>query len=119
MARPGATNADVARLFLEAAELLELAGENPFRIRAYQQGARTIEELDAPVARVAARGAGALDALPGIGEDLAEKIRQILATGSFPLLVRLRKQTPTGLPALLGGLRVPRHARGPTRRPLE
>ena len=101
MARPGATNADVARLFLETAELLELTGENPFRIRAYRQGARTVEELDEPVARVAARGAEALDALPGIGEDLAEKIRQVLATGSFPLLVKLRKQTPKGLPELL------------------
>src|SRR5690606_28171883 len=92
---------DVARLFLEAAELLELAGENPFRIRAYQQGARTIEELDEPVARVAARGAEALDALPGIGEDLAEKLRQILASGTFPLLGQTRKATPRGLPALL------------------
>ncbi|HSE27309.1 MAG TPA: DNA polymerase/3'-5' exonuclease PolX [Gemmatimonadales bacterium] len=101
MARPGATNADVARLFLEAAELLELAGENPFRVRAYQQAARTIEELDEPVARVAARGAKALDSLPGIGEDLAEKIRQIVATGTFPLIGQLRKRTPKGLPGLL------------------
>lgn len=101
MPHPGATNADVARLFLEAAELLELAGENPFRVRAYQQAARTIEELDEPVARVAARGPEALDALPGIGEDLAEKVRQVLATGTFPLLGQLRKKTPRGLPALL------------------
>src|SRR5581483_1018352 len=61
------TNADVARILRATADLLELGGENPFRVRAYRNAARVIEGLTLPVAALAMRGPKLLDDLPGIG----------------------------------------------------
>jgi DNA polymerase (family 10) len=92
-------NIDIARIFEEIADLLEIQGENPFRVRAYRTATRTIQTLARPAAALAAEGE--LDELPGIGADLAGKIGTILKTGTLPLLRELTAKTPEGLVEIL------------------
>jgi DNA polymerase (family 10) len=92
-------NIDVARIFDEIADLLEIQGGNQFRIRAYRTAARTMETLTVPAASLAREGR--LDELPGIGSDLAEKITVILETGSLPLLQELTAAIPESLAQML------------------
>lgn len=89
-------NADVARVFARIATMLELDGANVFRVRAYREAARVVESLAEPVARLAAEE-GALEELPGIGKDLAGKIREILASGSTGVYDQLLKKYPLPL----------------------
>lgn len=93
-------NADVARVFDQVADLLELAGENPFRIRAYRNASRMLTGLGKSVREMIDTGMD-LTELPGIGDDLAGKIREVMETGSIELLRRLQKKLPAGLPSLL------------------
>jgi DNA polymerase (family 10) len=86
-------NADIAAIFEEIAELLEIRNENPFRIRAYRNAARQVEGMGVPVADMVAKGED-LTELPGIGDDLAAKIQEIVATGQCRALEKLRKQVP-------------------------
>ena len=69
-------NADIAAVFGEIADLLEIEGANPFRIRAYRNAARTLSELPQE-ARVLLENGDDLRRLPGIGDDLAAKIAEI------------------------------------------
>jgi DNA polymerase (family X) len=79
MPDPGARdNLTVARIFGEIADLLELKGENPFKIRAYRSGADLIGQMPGALADLSEPE---LLALPGIGRDLAKKIREIVETG--------------------------------------
>jgi DNA polymerase (family 10) len=84
------TNADVAAIFEEIAEMLEAQGENPFKIKAYRNAVRTLHDLPEPVSDVAARGE--LRGLPGFGEAIASKTQEILATGVCDLYVRLKAE---------------------------
>jgi len=86
-------NAEIAAMFDQAAELLEIEGENQFRIRAYRRAARVIEGLPQSVKSLLAAGRD-LSELPGIGKDLAGKIADIVATGHFKLLDSLKKKLP-------------------------
>src|SRR5271166_5478258 len=86
-------NAEVAAMFDQAAELLEIQGENPFRVRAYRRAARVVETLPQSVRGMLSTGAD-LSELPGIGKDLAEKIAGIVNTGHFDLLDTLKKKLP-------------------------
>lgn len=86
-------NAEIAALFDQAAELLEIQGENPFRVRAYRRAARTVEGLPRSIESLLADGAD-LSELPGIGKDLAGKIADIVKTGRFELLEQLKKKLP-------------------------
>ncbi|WP_404305083.1 DNA polymerase/3'-5' exonuclease PolX [Neorhodopirellula lusitana] len=94
MNQPTLDNAAIAAVFEELAELLEFRGENPFRIRAYQNGARAIRDLDEPIAQIASDESRNLATLSGIGKTLAEKIGVLLETGSLPQLIELRKAVP-------------------------
>lgn len=87
-------NASIAAVFEELAELLEFRGENPFRIRAYQNGARAIRDLDEPIAGIANDESRDLAKLSGIGKTLAEKIQTLLETGELPQLIELRQAVP-------------------------
>jgi DNA polymerase (family 10) len=93
------TNYEVARILLEIAEALELRGEDPFRVRAYQNAARTILGLEEPLAEIRARGE--LMALPGIGEHMAAKIEEILATGRLRQHDELLAEFPPGVMAMM------------------
>jgi DNA polymerase (family 10) len=88
-------NFEVARQFDLMADLLEIKGENPFRIRAYRRAAQSIESLTEDVAVVAAEGR--LDEVPGIGKDLAGKIDEYLETGRIREIEAARKGVPAGL----------------------
>ncbi|MEO1619152.1 MAG: DNA polymerase/3'-5' exonuclease PolX [Planctomycetota bacterium] len=87
-------NASIAGVFEELAELLEFKGENPFRIRAYTQGARAIRELEESVAEIVADPQRKLVDLDGIGKTLAEKTVTLLQTGKLEQLEKLRKEVP-------------------------
>ncbi|HMK78919.1 MAG TPA: DNA polymerase/3'-5' exonuclease PolX [Xanthobacteraceae bacterium] len=86
-------NAEIAAMFDQAAELLEIQGENQFRVRAYRRAARVIEGLPQSVRSMLSAGAD-LSELPGIGKDLAGKIADIITSGHFALLDRLKKKLP-------------------------
>lgn len=75
----------------------EFLGDNPFRVRAYYQAARTLYDLDTPIEEVAKGGKEALLALPGIGPDLAEKILEFLNTGKIAKHQELAKKVPWGV----------------------
>lgn len=93
-------NADVAAIFEEIADLLEIQGANPFRIRAYRNAARNIGELPEEVSLLLEQGED-LTRLHGIGNDLAAKIREIVASGRCSLLERLRQELPPAITELL------------------
>jgi len=95
------TNSDIAEIFERTAELLELEGANPFRIRAYRNAARTLSGLPRSAYSMLAEGAD-LSELPGIGKDLAGKIAEIVKTGHLGLLEEVEDRTPPGLAKLLG-----------------
>lgn len=94
------TNGDVAAIFERIADVLEIQGENTFKIRAYRNAVQTLQALPEPVADIAA--AGHLDDIPGFGEAIQGKITDILATGTTSLYERVKDQVPAGVLSLLG-----------------
>ena len=95
-----ASNARIAAVFEEIADLLEVQGENPFRIRAYRNAARTVNQQGPAFAERAARGEE-LGKLAGVGADLDAKIHEIARTGNCELLQQLRRAVPRGTASLL------------------
>ncbi len=93
------TNADAARVLARIATMLEIDGANPFRVRAYREAARVVESQGEPVEALATEE-GALEALPGIGKDLAQKIRDIVLTGTTGLYEEMQQKIPLGVVAL-------------------
>ncbi|MFN3884420.1 MAG: helix-hairpin-helix domain-containing protein, partial [Rhodocyclaceae bacterium] len=93
-------NADVAAIFSEIADLLEIEGANPFRIRAYRNAARIVNEWPRELRTLVERNED-LTKLPGIGEDLAAKIREIVDTGKCRALEKLRQELPPAITELL------------------
>jgi len=93
-------NADVAAIFEEIADLLDLDGANQFRIRAYRNAARTLGQLSQPVADLIEEGED-LSELPDIGEDLAGKIQEIVETGTLPLLEELEEKIDPAMVELM------------------
>lgn len=83
----------------EIAVLLELKGENPFKVRAYQSGARALGNLDEELDTLIAEGR--LDKVSGIGKALAEKIAVLRESGELPYYDKLRDSVPEGLMAML------------------
>lgn len=87
-------NADIAQAFEELADLLELRGENAFRVRAYRAGAKAILDLNRSVQEILADPTCSLQAISGIGETLAQKCKVLVETGKLPQLEELRSATP-------------------------
>lgn len=96
-------NADIAAILEEIADLLEIDGANVFRIRAYHNAARILKELGQDVRTMVEKGED-LTRLPGIGADLAGKIKEIVDTGRCKVLDDLHKRLP---PAIVELLRIP------------
>jgi DNA polymerase (family 10) len=93
-------NSDVARIFNQLADLLEIESANPFRVRACRNAARTISSLGKNVSEMVEKGED-LTELPGIGEDLAGKIKEIVETGSLSQLAEVEEETPAELSKLM------------------
>jgi DNA polymerase (family 10) len=93
-------NRQIADMFGRLADLLEIEGANPFRVRAYRNAARVVGGYPRSLADRLAEGADLTD-LSGIGEDLAAKIQTIVRTGRLPKLEEVEKRTPPALTELM------------------
>ena len=91
-------NQEIARIFNDIADLLEIKGENPFRIRAYRRAAQNIDGLTRDVAETPK---DELMKIPGIGQDLAGKIEEYVKTGRLQFYEDLKKEVPESLSVLL------------------
>lgn len=79
----------------EIALLLEMKGENPFKVRAYRQGAETVRAFDGDIVALAA--ANQLTGIKGLGDALREKLHELAATGTLAFHQNLRAEFPPGL----------------------
>src|SRR3972149_2602921 len=95
------TNAEIAAVFDEVADLLEFQDANPFRVRAYRNAARTIHDLPESAAEIVADPNRSLMDIEGIGKDLGEKIATLVQTGSLPMLEELLAEIPESVLAIL------------------
>lgn len=89
----------VADILQEIGILLELKGENPFKTRAYQNGARALEGLTESLEKVVAEGR--LGDIPGLGDALQQKITLLVTTGRLEYYEELKASLPAGLLTLL------------------
>jgi len=92
-------NSEIAETFEHLADLLEILGANTFRVRAYRNAAHTIRDLPRNAAEMVATGED-LSELPGVGEDLADKIAEIVETGKLGLLEETIQKVPETLTQL-------------------
>ncbi len=93
-------NADIAATFEKVADLLEIEGANAFRVRAWRKAAQTIAALPRKLSDMVGAGED-LRELPGIGEDLAARIAEIVDTGKLALLEEIERRTPGDLAELM------------------
>jgi DNA polymerase (family 10) len=92
-------NRKVAQILHNIADILEIKGENPFRIRAYRRAAHNIEEFGANLVDMHRRGE--LTTIPGVGRELAAKVAEILDTGTCAYYENLIREIPPGMLRLL------------------
>ena len=96
---PDPSNQDVARIFTEIADMLEIKGGDVFKIRAYRKAAQAVAGVSEPLAALRARGE--LKAVPGIGASTAAKIEELLDTGQVAYHQELLFEFSPGLVVLL------------------
>lgn len=92
-------NAEIAEFLNNIADMLEIKGENPYRVRAYRNAARVIESLTEDIEDIAIRGE--LDEVPNIGESIAAKISEYLETGRCEYYEQLKSEINPGIARLL------------------
>ena len=92
-------NGEVARVFQDISDLLEVKGESVFKVRAYQKAVRSIEHLPVELSQLMAEGK--LREVPGIGEAIEKKIAELLTTGHLKYYEELRAEFPEGVISLL------------------
>jgi len=97
---PPLSNRDIASVLYEIADLLEIKDDNPFRIRAYRNAAQLIGGWGEAISDMLAKNES-LTTLPGIGKDLALKVRTIAETGTCDALETLHRELPSTLSLLL------------------
>src|SRR4030042_1190239 len=93
-------NTAIAKVFQDMADLLELKGENVFKIRAYQRAARTIEHLPKEI-EIMLGEAEDLQSIPGVGEAIAKKTIELVNTGKLGAYEELKAAFPEGITTLL------------------
>ena len=93
-------NASVARVFHQIADILEVQGENAFRIRSYRTAAESLDNLGPSVTEMVKRGES-LRSIPGVGEGMAAKIKELVETGSCAYARELLAVVPESLLELL------------------
>lgn len=89
----------VAEIFYQIADLLEIQGDIPFKSRAYRRAAQIIETLDEDIENIARENK--LRSIPGVGEGLAKKIKEIVETGKLEYFEKLKKEIPGSLATLI------------------
>src|SRR5688500_7972975 len=92
-------NYAIARIFTRIADLMEIQGENPFKVRAYRNAAAAMQELTESLEGLAERRE--LESIPGVGAAIAQKTYDILSTGTTKLYDALRREVPESLVELL------------------
>jgi DNA polymerase (family 10) len=92
-------NRELADIFSQMADLMEILDEDPFRVASYRKAGRVLEELTDPIEDLAA--AGKLETIPGIGKSTAAKITQYLTTGQVQAHQELLGKVPDGVAAML------------------
>jgi DNA polymerase (family 10) len=95
------TNAQIADVLEELADLLEFQGANAFRVRAYRNSARAVRDLPESVASIVADDPHRLEKVEGIGKSTAEKCVVLVQTGKLPQLQELLKEVPESILAIL------------------
>jgi DNA polymerase (family X) len=86
------TNAEIASVFEDIAGMLRVKKDNIFKIRAYQKVARSISELNVPVAQLVSEGR--LKEVPGAGEAIIKKISELVTTGRLGYYEKLKAELP-------------------------
>jgi len=95
-------NEQIARRFNQMASLMEVRGEDPFRLRSYRMAAEAIETWPTPMTEVAGeQGVAGLLEIPGVGKALAGKIVELIEKGTFDAWERLTAETPATVLDLL------------------
>ena len=94
-------NKQIAKVFEDIADLLELKGENPFKIRAYQRVVRSIEHLPVELEQLVREDR--LKEVPGVGEAINKKITELVTTGKLDYYEKLKAEFPEGVSTLKGG----------------
>jgi DNA polymerase (family 10) len=92
-------NSEVAKVFQDIADLLELKGENVFKIRAYQKAVFSLEHLPQEVEEMVREDR--LREVPGVGEAIAKKITELVTTGHLKYYEELKAEFPAGISTLL------------------
>ena len=95
-------NPAIARRFYRLAALMDIRGDDPFRLRSYRNAAEAIETWPTPMQKIAAEnGIAGLQSIPGVGKAIAGKILELLDRGTFDAWERIIKETPEGVLDLL------------------
>jgi DNA polymerase (family X) len=96
------TNEAIARRFYQLATLMEVRGDDPFRLRSYRNAGEAIETWPTPMAEIASKdGVAGLQTVPGVGKAIANKIVELLDRGTFDAWERLIAETPATVLDLL------------------
>jgi DNA polymerase (family 10) len=92
----------IARRFYRLAALMDIRGDDPFRLRSYRNAAEAIETWPVPLQKIASEeGIGGLQAIPGVGKAIAQKTLDLLERGTFDAWERIIKETPESVLDLL------------------
>lgn len=95
-------NASIARRFHRLAALMDIRGDDPFRLRSYRNAAEAIETWPTPMQKIAAEdGVAGLQSVPGVGKAIAGKILELLDRGTFDAWERIIRETPESVLDLL------------------
>jgi len=88
-------NETIARRFYRLAALMEIRGDDPFRLRSYRNAAEALETWPTPLKQIAKdEGIAGLQSIPGVGKAIAQKIIDLLDRGTFDAWERLTAETP-------------------------
>jgi DNA polymerase (family 10) len=88
-------NAEIARRFYRLSALMEIRGDDPFRLRSYRNAAEAIEVWQTPLKEIADKeGVAGLQTIPGVGKAIASKVMDLLERGTFDAWERLIAETP-------------------------
>ena len=95
-------NESIARRFHRLAALMDIRGDDPFRLRSYRNAAEAIETWPTPMQKIATEGGiSGLQAIPGVGKAIAGKILELLDRGTFDAWERIIAETPESVLDLL------------------